>query len=82
MLHDITMEEYYRLYNEQNGLCAICGKPESQKMKGKLANLAVDHDHKTGKVRGLLCFKCNTRLGALENEAFFTVALAYLEKHK
>lgn len=59
----ITEAEYSRLFNQQGGTCAICkGLPDTRwKM------LAVDHDHSTGKVRGLLCMTCNTMLGRLED---------------
>lgn len=52
----ITLDDYNRMAKEQNYLCLICGKPENSKA------LAVDHDHETGKVRGLLCLMCNTKL--------------------
>jgi hypothetical protein len=54
----ISVKEYNELLQKQQGVCAICKlKPQSSR------NLAVDHDHKTGKIRGLLCHKCNTGLG-------------------
>jgi Recombination endonuclease VII len=59
---NITREEYEKRWSEQDGLCALCGKPE--KIEGR--RLAVDHDWNTGVVRGLLCFKCNTWLGWFE----------------
>lgn len=49
-----TIEQYDALYKAQGGVCYICGKAT-----GKKRRLAVDHDHKTGKVRGLLCKVCN-----------------------
>lgn len=59
-IFDITPDEYDQVLAEQHGLCAICGRPPKP---GK--RLAVDHDHTTGFVRGLLCFMCNKRvLGA------------------
>src|SRR3990172_8039473 len=51
----LTLADYNRLWQEQKGLCAICNKPEIAKTKRLLA---VDHDHKTGKVRRLLCMRC------------------------
>lgn len=51
--------EYQKLFDKQKGLCAICNTPENNKRK----RLAVDHDHSTGKVRGLLCDRCNRGLG-------------------
>jgi len=61
--YNITSEDYYALLEQQNKKCAICGNPETTKRKGKVWRLSVDHDHKTGKVRGLLCQNCNKMLG-------------------
>jgi hypothetical protein len=57
--YGITIEEYERMEEEQGFACALCRSPESIEER----RLAVDHDHNTGRVRGLLCFKCNTALG-------------------
>jgi hypothetical protein len=54
--YGITQEDYEELFAAQDGVCAICGKEESN---GKLS---VDHDHETGDVRGLLCRLCNLGL--------------------
>ena len=72
---NLTIEDYDCLLNLQNGVCAICGQEESIPNK----RLAVDHDHKTGEVRGLLCTSCNTKLGWYEKqkenlEAYLKVA--------
>lgn len=68
--YDLTEEEYGVLYQEQNGVCAICGQPETNvnSKTGKVRNLAIDHSHKTGRIRGLLCRKCNTALGNLDED--------------
>lgn len=59
--YHITLEDYEALLVEQNGLCAICnGEPHGE-------FLSVDHNHETGKVRGLLCRNCNVGLGALKD---------------
>lgn len=58
-LYGIGVENYDFLYERQQGLCAICKKPE--KVEGR--RLAVDHNHSTGQVRGLLCTTCNQGLG-------------------
>lgn len=59
--YGITSEQYWALYGAQGGLCAICqrarGKGPDGTGRGKM--LSVDHDHKTGEVRGLLCGPCN-----------------------
>ena len=56
--YGITPDFYQMVWEQQKGLCAVCGKPEKSKKR-----LAVDHCHKTGNIRGLLCMKCNTALG-------------------
>ncbi len=63
--YGITSEDYDRMCDEQGGVCAICEEPEGQK---KLKYLSVDHDHKTGTVRGLLCHRCNKVLGMLRED--------------
>ena len=57
--YNLTSEEYTNKLNEQNGVCGVCGSMEFFFKR----ILAVDHDHTTGKVRGLLCNKCNLGLG-------------------
>lgn len=64
--YGLSPEEYLRMLVEQDHLCAICGNPETRQIKGKLTSLSVDHDHKTGKVRQLLCNRCNVILGKLK----------------
>ena len=49
----------------QNGVCAICSLRETRKLRGKITALSVDHNHRTKKIRGLLCHKCNLALGFL-----------------
>lgn len=63
--YGLTVEDYGRMLDEQKSLCAICGQPEIQvnHCSGKVLDLAVDHCHVTGKVRGLLCSRCNKMLG-------------------
>lgn len=70
--HDfgISLEDYLALHAKQHGVCAVCFKPETaihNKTK-KVQNLAVDHNHKTDQVRGLLCSRCNTALGLLDED--------------
>jgi hypothetical protein len=60
-----------------HGVCEICGRPEAHKSKKALT---VDHDHVTGKVRGLLCHKCNLVLGyAEDNPLVLQQAIVYLK---
>jgi hypothetical protein len=73
----ITLEQYDEMLKAQGGVCAICKKSERTKTnKGEVRALAVDHDHETGHVRGLLCGRCNRALGTVES--FFPLARDYL----
>lgn len=68
---NLTPDEYDQILDYQDGVCAICGRPPKP---GK--RLAVDHDHQTGFVRGLLCFLCNRRvLGARSADVLVRTAL-------
>jgi len=79
--YGITYEEYYRLFEKQNGGCGICGcKSTDSKSKTIDTKLCVDHCHETGKVRGLLCRKCNLALQVVENTLFIQKAMSYLGK--
>ena len=74
-------EDYNRLFEEQEGGCAICGEPETKEQRGKIVKLAIDHDHKTGKIRGLLCHKHNIALGMFEDDIFLLLdAIKYLNR--
>jgi len=59
----LSLEQYQSLLRLQNGVCAICKKPEMGK---RVNRLAIDHNPQTDKVRGLLCGSCNRRLGFYE----------------
>jgi hypothetical protein len=61
----LTIEEYEAILEKQKGGCAICGSITSQ---GRWEHLHVDHDHNTGKVRGLLCTKCNRGIGLFDDD--------------
>ncbi len=58
--YGMTPEQHRAMYVAQNGCCGLCKKPV------KYGEIHTDHDHKTGKVRGLLCCRCNTALGLFE----------------
>jgi len=58
----LSLDDFNKQSIKQNNLCAICGLPEIA--KGGM-DLAIDHNHNTGQVRGLLCVKCNNAIGAL-----------------
>ena len=79
--YGVTLDWYEQKLEEQKGVCAICGEPE-QRMhwSGTPLVLAVDHDHKTGEIRGLLCHNCNTRLHEKGGTDWLKKALRYLEK--
>lgn len=77
--YGITPEEYDRLAAAQNGLCAICQRPERSMRAGSLKNLAIDHDHASGQIRALLCHGCNTALGLFEERIdLLQAAIVYL----
>ena len=73
-VHKMTVEEYNTIVQKQNGLCDCCGNPNYAK------RLAVDHDHATGKIRGLLCHTRNNHLGIFERK--MDMFNKYLEKHR
>jgi Autographiviridae endonuclease VII len=78
--HGISLEIYEQMHKEQDGLCAICHKPE--RIKKIDQPLAVDHCHVTKKIRGLLCYRCNTSLGLLEEDVnAVRRMMEYIEKH-
>lgn len=80
--YGITIEDYEMMLKSQNGVCVICGQPETQKDKNsKIQPLSVDHCHKPFKIRGLLCCKCNNMLSnARDNIEILKRAIKYLEK--
>ncbi len=68
-LYKIDVIQYNKMLEEQDYKCAICKEPETSKDRtGNIRNLAVDHCHRTGKVRRLLCSKCNTTLGKYKED--------------
>lgn len=75
--YGISLEDYNKLLEQQKGCCAICKKNESKFKKG----LVVDHDHKTGEVRSLLCPNCNFAIGyAQEDIVILEAMIKYLDK--
>jgi hypothetical protein len=73
----ITLDEYNELLNKQKNSCSICGNPP------RLQKFAVDHDHKTGKVRGLLCRDCNVGIGNLKDDPdLIEKAIQYIKKFR
>lgn len=75
--YGLTLEQYHDMIEAQDSKCAIC----ETEISGR--QIKVDHDHETGKVRKLLCHKCNTCLGLLEDNAELLLrAASYLREHK
>lgn len=93
--YGISSSDYEAILREQDGVCRICKRHETR-TRGKrqldfvgedskaaiVRRLAIDHDHVTGKVRGLLCGACNTVLGLVsEDVAILNSVIEYLEEH-
>lgn len=82
--YGISLEEYNAKLKEQGGCCAICRNPERKLSKGglEMQPLCVDHNHTTGKIRGLLCSGCNLAIGNMkENIDYLLSAVTYLRKY-
>lgn len=81
--YNITLDQYKQMLVSQNGVCAICGKPETKThhISNKIKDLAVDHNHQTGEVRQLLCCECNLAVGNLKESIEYSIKLTqYLVK--
>ena len=79
--YGIRLVDYERMSEAQGHVCAICGKAETMTIRGVPAQLAVDHDHATGRVRGLLCVKCNMLIGGAHHDpAILRAAIGYLQR--
>lgn len=77
-MYGITIEDYDRMFEEQGGVCAICKQSESQSYR----KLAVDHCHKTNRVRALLCYGCDRGIGSFkENPESLLAAAKYLSRY-
>lgn len=76
--YGVTAEEYQRLLKRQKNKCALCKRAANEKKA-----LGVDHCHKTGAIRGLLCDSCNLSLGGFkDNIETLKAAISYLRKHQ
>lgn len=74
--HGITIEQYAEMFDKQNGVCYICGKKD-------LKPLSIDHCHKSGKKRKLLCNNCNLILGlCYENKTILKKIIDYIDEYK
>jgi hypothetical protein len=76
--YGISLEDWKEMFEKQNGCCAIC-----KTHQGELTHtLHTDHDHETGKVRGLLCSPCNTSLGGFRDDvSLLKNAIIYLQEN-
>lgn len=83
--YKLTLDDYCKLVETQNNKCAICGNEEtrkSTKSDGEVSPLAIDHCHKTNKVRGLLCRVCNLGIGSFNDDIeIMKKAINYLIEH-
>jgi hypothetical protein len=82
--YGMSEDEYRKRLAAQDNKCYLCGKPETQMSNGKdIDDLSVDHDHTTGKIRKLLCSKCNLGLGLFkDNVEIMRRAAEYLRRNK
>jgi len=74
--YGLTLEDYNSMLQKQQGCCAMCGRHWTNFSK----RFHVDHNHKTGKIRSLLCVGCNIGLGFVEKSGFVNMAKKYLKK--
>ncbi|MHB8511486.1 MAG: endonuclease VII domain-containing protein [Actinomycetota bacterium] len=75
--YGMTIDEFLEMLAKQGRLCAICGIPLRVSKRGT----AVDHDHATGRVRGILCGNCNRGLGMFQDQAsLLRAAASYLDR--
>ena len=87
-LYGINYEKYLEMEKEQKYRCAICGLtlkevPYNSRWKTPNRHFSIDHDHETGKIRGLLCGRCNSGLGYfLQNPFILFNAIKYLKTNK
>jgi hypothetical protein len=79
----ITIEKFLEMDAAQSSLCAICGMAETAKHKsGRVKRLSVDHCHATGKIRSLLCKRCNMGIGLFNDDVgLFSLVIEYLKRH-
>ena len=73
--YGITLEQHKQMYIKQDGCCAICN------ILVEYSKTHTDHDHQTGKVRGILCARCNLDLRVVEDKIFINKTKRYLKGH-
>lgn len=75
----MSLDDYHTLLNMQDHRCAICKSTDPNNKNS--TRFCIDHCHRTGRIRGLLCHRCNTMLGAaIDSQATILKAIAYLER--
>ena len=81
--YGITIEQYQKMVEERNNLCDVCGNPPSESNTRAHWNkkLCIDHNHDTGRVRGLLCNDCNLAVGYGKTPDILERAAKYLRFH-
>jgi hypothetical protein len=80
--YGVTHEEFYATWTSQGGKCAICLSelPDLMVYENRRRGYAIDHNHETGKFRGILCINCNSMLGmAKDSPRILAKAIGYLE---
>lgn len=78
-----NLDDYERMLSKQNGVCGMCKGQNNTTRNGKIKRFNIDHDHKTGKVRGLLCSFCNSLLGySKDSIEILEYAILYLKSHQ
>jgi len=78
-IYGISLEEYEKMFEKQNGLCAVCGNTNLRYKK----SLSIDHCHKTNMVRGLLCDDCNLAIGLMNDDIkILKKAVKYLKEYE
>lgn len=75
-IYGITPSDYVKMWEAQNGICAICKLAETRIIKGTLSSLSIDHNHTTGQIRGLLCDSCNKIIGLLKESPELCLAMS------
>jgi hypothetical protein len=82
--YGLSLDDVMKMEHSQGGRCAICQTPfEMADVRHRSGARCVDHDHDTGKVRGLICHHCNTGLGCfMDDPNKLAAAAAYLRSHK
>jgi hypothetical protein len=75
--YGVTVDFVRDLFSKQEGVCAICKKPGFKMLDTHMSGVNLDHCHKTGKVRGLLCHNCNRGLGLFQDNVDYLQSAVY-----